>query len=176
LLRRVRESIENSWDKKSQLKALLDFYESLVFQHVRGDTFKSAILHFLAVLGIDEETRRLRQANDFSYILASIVYYMRVIAVEVILLSEEREDQGNEDDERFKRTRDDFLADGTYSVISKALSMLAYGKSIAMNHSNAGSISWSLDRTEMSYKGRPIDVTRFGSMVRGVVEEAEDKL
>jgi hypothetical protein len=28
----------------------------------------------------------------------------------------------------------------------------------------------------MSYKGRPIDVTRFGSMVRGVVEEAEDKL
>jgi hypothetical protein len=176
LLRRVRESIENGWDKKSQLKALLDFYESLVFQHVRGDTFKSAILHFLAVLGIDEETRRLRQANDFSCMLAGIVYCMRVIAVEVILPSEEREDQGDEDDERFKRTRDDFLADGTYSVMSKALSMLAYGKSIAMNHSNAGSISWSLDRTEMSYKGRPIDVTRFGSMVRGVVEEAEDKL
>jgi hypothetical protein len=63
LLRRVREGIDNGWDKKSQLKALLDFYESLIFQHVRGDTFKSAILHFLAALGIDEETRRLRQAT-----------------------------------------------------------------------------------------------------------------
>jgi hypothetical protein len=176
LLRRVREGIENGWDKKSQLKALLDFYESLIFQRVRGDTFKSAILHFLAVLGIDEETRRLRRANDFSYMLAGVVYCMRVIAVEVILPSEEREDQGDEDDERFKRTRDDFLADGTYSVMSKALSILAYGKSIAMNHSNAGSISWSLDRTEMSYKGRPVDVARFGCMVRGVVEEAEGKL
>jgi hypothetical protein len=108
--------------------------------------------------------------------LASIVYYIRVIAVEVILPSEEREDQGDKDNERFKRTRDDFLADGIYSVMSKALSMLAYSKSIAMNYSNARSISWSLDRTEISYKGRPIDVTRFRSMVRGVVEEAEDKL
>jgi hypothetical protein len=95
LLRRVREGIENGWDKKSQLKALLDFYGSLIFQRVRGDTFKSAILHFLAVLGIDEETRRLRQANDFSYMLAEVVYCMRVIVVEVILPSEEREDQGD---------------------------------------------------------------------------------
>jgi hypothetical protein len=101
---------------------------------------------------------------------------MRVIAVEVILPLEEREDQGDEDDERFKRTRDDFLANSTYSVMSKALSMLAYGKSIAMNYSNARSISWSLDQIEMSYKGRLIDITRFRSMVRSVVEEAEDKL
>jgi hypothetical protein len=103
--------------------------------------FKSLVLHFLAVLGIDEETRRLRQANDFSYILVGVVYYMRVIAIEVILLSEEREDQGDEDDERFKQVRDGFLADSTYSVISKALSILAYRKSIAINHSNTGSIS-----------------------------------
>jgi hypothetical protein len=73
--------------------------------------------------------------------LARVVYCMRVIAAEVILPSEEREDQGDKDDERFKRTRDDFLADSTYSVISKALSILAYSKSIAINHSNASSIS-----------------------------------
>ena len=69
---------------------------------MRGDTFKSAILHFLAVLGINEETRRLREANDFSYMLASIAYCIRVIAVEIILPSEEREDQNDKDDERFK--------------------------------------------------------------------------
>lgn len=37
------------------MKALVDFYESLIFQGVRGDVFKSAILHFLAVL---ESTKR----------------------------------------------------------------------------------------------------------------------
>jgi hypothetical protein len=141
LLSRFRESVEEDWNPKSQQQALLEFYESLIFQHVRGDTFKSAILHFLAVLGINEETRRLREANDFSYMLAGMVYCIRVIAAEIILPSEEREAQDNEDDERFKQTRDNFLADGTYSVISKALSILAYGKSIAMNHSNAGSVS-----------------------------------
>jgi superfamily II DNA helicase RecQ len=175
-LRRVRESIESGWGEKAQLDALLRFYELLIFQRVRGDTFKSAILHFLAVLSIDEETRRLRAANDFSYMLAGIVYCIRVIAAEVILPSAEREDQDDEDDKRFKEARDEWLVDGGYSVMSKALSLLAYGKKVAMEHSNAGSISWSDDRMEMGFRGRQIDTVRFGSMVKGVIEEAEDKL
>jgi hypothetical protein len=64
--------------------------------------FKSAILHFLAVLGINKETRQLREANDFSYMLAGMVYYIRVIVVEIILPLEEREDQDNKDDKQFK--------------------------------------------------------------------------
>jgi hypothetical protein len=59
---------------------------------VRRDVFKSAVLHFLAVLGIDKEIGRLHQANDFLYILAGIVYYVRVLAVKIILPSTERED------------------------------------------------------------------------------------
>lgn len=86
------------------MRALLDFYESLIFQGVRGDVFKSAILQFLAVLEIDEEINRLRQANDFSYMLAGVVYYVRVLAVEIILPSTEREDQNEEDDKRFLPT------------------------------------------------------------------------
>jgi hypothetical protein len=74
------------------MKALLDFYESLIFQRVRRDVFKSVVLHFLAVLGIDEEISQLRQANDFSYMLAGVVYCMRVLAVEIILPTTERED------------------------------------------------------------------------------------
>jgi hypothetical protein len=69
---------------------------------VRRDVFKSAILHFLAVLRIDEEINRLRQANDFLYILAGVVYYMRVLAVEIILPSIEREDQNEEDNKHFR--------------------------------------------------------------------------
>jgi hypothetical protein len=91
LLSQFRKSVEEDWNPKSQQQALLEFYESLIFQHVRGDAFKSVILHFLAVLGINEETRRLREANDFSYMLAGMVYCIRVIAAEIILPSEERE-------------------------------------------------------------------------------------
>jgi hypothetical protein len=70
-----------------------------------------------------------------------MVYYIQVIVAEIILPSEEREAQDNKDNKRFKQTRDNFLADGTYSIMSKALSILAYGKSIAISHSNAGLVS-----------------------------------
>jgi hypothetical protein len=73
--------------------------------------------------------------------LAGMVYCIRVITVEIVLPLEEKEDQDDEDDERFKQMRDNFLADGTYSMMSKVLSILVYGKSIAINHSNAGSVS-----------------------------------
>jgi hypothetical protein len=99
-----------------------------------------------------------------------------VIIAEIILPLEEREDQDNKDNKQFKQIRDNFLADDTYSMISKALSILAYGKSIAINHSNTRSVSWSIDRIEMLYKGRPISIARFGAMIRGVINEAERKL
>ena len=158
------------------MKALLAWYESLIFQKVRADVFKSAIMHFLAVLGINEEDYRLRQANDFSYMLAGMVYCTRVIGVEVILPVSERESQGDKDDKRFRQVRDEYLADGTYSVMSKMLSLLAYGKSVVISHNNAGIISFSLDRTVINYRGKPINLERFGRMVREVVAEAEDKL
>jgi superfamily II DNA or RNA helicase len=176
LARKLKKSVQECWEAADQLQALLDFYESLIFQGVRGDVFKSAILHFLAVLGIDEEINRLRQANDFSYMLAGVVYCVRVLAVEIILPSAEREDQNEEDDKRFGQVRGEYLADGSYSVMSKMLSMLAYGKHLAMNHGNSGAVSWSEDRLILSYRGKPIALSRFKSMVQGAIAEAEDML
>jgi hypothetical protein len=176
LARNLQKSVQECWETTDQMKALLDFYESLIFQGVRGDVFKSAILHFLAVLGIDEEINRLRQANDFSYMLAGVVYCVRVLAVEIILPSTEREDQNEEDDRHFRQVRGEYLADGSYSVMSKMLSMLAYGKHLAMNHGNSGAVSWSEDRLILSYRGKPIALSRFKSMVQGAIAEAEDML
>jgi hypothetical protein len=64
--------------------------------------FKSTILYFLAVLRIDEEINRLRQANDFLYILAGVIYCVRVLAIEIILLSIERDNQNKEDNKHFR--------------------------------------------------------------------------
>jgi hypothetical protein len=108
--------------------------------------------------------------------LASIVYYVRVLAVEIILPSIERDDQNKEDDKRFRQVRGEYLADGSYSVMSKMLSMLAYGKHLAMNHGNSDAVSWSKDRLILSYRGKPIALSRFRSIVQGAIAEAEDML
>lgn len=173
---RVRQSIERGWEDAAQLKALLEWYESVIFQRVRGNAFTSALLHFLAILGINEETFRLRDANDYSYMLAGVVYCTRVLAIEIILPSGAREAQDEADDRRFRRVRDDYLADGTYSVVSKMLSLLAYGKTIALSHSNAGTTQWEDGRKVMRYRGQPISLARLQRMVHDVIDEAADKL
>jgi len=74
-----------------KIDALLKLIKSFIFVTVRGDVFSSGLLHFLAVLSIDEEMGRLRKANDFLYMLAGVVYCTRVFAVEAILPLAERD-------------------------------------------------------------------------------------
>jgi hypothetical protein len=108
--------------------------------------------------------------------LAGVVYCAQVLAVEIILPSTEREDQDEEDDKCFRQVQGEYLTDGSYSVMSKMLSMLAYGKHLAMNHSNTSAVSWSEDRLVLLYRGKPITLSRFKSIVQGVITEAEDML
>jgi hypothetical protein len=49
------------------------------------------MLHFIAILSIDEENNRLKEANDYSYILTGLVYYTRIIGLEFLLPSKNRE-------------------------------------------------------------------------------------
>ena len=95
-------------------------------------------MQYLAVLGINTQTNCLRTAKNFSYMLASVVYCVRVLAAEKILLAAEREDQTEADRERFLAMRRQYLADSSYSLISIMLSLLAYSKHAALNEGNAG--------------------------------------
>ena len=176
LLRQVHNSIKSSQGEKAQLDALLKFYNSLIFQHVQADTFQSVIMHFLAILSINTQVRQLRLVNDFSYVLAGVLYCIHMIIVEAILLLDKQEYQNDSNNECFKQTRDMFLVDSMYSMVSKLLSLLIYSKHITMNHNNVGSVSQSNNQMQMSYKGNLIRVLRFRAMIRGVIKEAEDRL
>jgi hypothetical protein len=107
--------------------------------------FDSALVHFLAVLGIDAKMGRLRTANHYSYVLAGMVYCVWVLGAKILLPSQDREQQGDPERQRFLQMRRDFLADGSYSAMSTMLSLLAYSKFIALNTGNAGSIQWEPD-------------------------------
>jgi phosphopantetheinyl transferase len=70
--------------------------------------------------------------------LASVVYCMRVLSVEHLLPSASRDEQTREDQERFLQHREKYLANSLYSLMSEALSLLAYSKSVALAAGNAG--------------------------------------
>ena len=160
----------------AQLEALLDLLTSFFFTTTGDKPFSSGLVHFLAVLGIDSDTNRLRTAKNYSYMLAGVVYCMRVLSVEKLLPSACRDEQTDEDRQRFLEHREKYLADGSYSPMSEALSLLAYGKHIALAASNPGNAYWSKDKRIFYLHGLPIYISRFRKMAQDMVAEAEQML
>jgi hypothetical protein len=117
---------------------LLNLLILFFFTTIGNKLFSSRLIYFLAVLGINSNTNRLRTAKNYLYMLAGVVYYIRVLSVEKLLLSACRDKQTNKDCKRFLEYREKYLLDSLYSLISKALSLLAYSKYVALAASNLG--------------------------------------
>jgi hypothetical protein len=109
---------------------------SFFFTTTGNKLFSSRLIYFLAVLGINSDINCLRTAKNYLYMLAGVVYYMRVLSVEKLLLSACCDKQTNKDCKRFLEHREKYLLDSLYSLISKALSLLAYSKYVALAASN----------------------------------------
>lgn len=84
-------ALDNS-DAAAQTTALLNSLASFILTGYGSDEFLSGLVQYLAVLGIDTQTNRLRTVKNFSYMLAGVVYCVRVLAAEKILPAAERDD------------------------------------------------------------------------------------
>jgi superfamily II DNA helicase RecQ len=158
-----------------KIEAMRRFFTQFVFHRVGGDKFRSGLIHFTAVLGIDEENRRLKEPVDFSYILAGLTWDMRVLGAELLLPAAKRERQLNEPawNDRFLEWRREYLCDGGGTPMSELINLLAYGKHLALNSSNAATVTWSRDKNTIFYKGIAIALSSFRQMVQDNIQHAE---
>jgi superfamily II DNA helicase RecQ len=172
----LAEKRDDADDDEVRIQKLAAVLRSFIFHRVGGQQFQSGLIHFLAVLGIDEQNNRLRRATDYSYILAGVVYDVRVLGAEILLPSAERAQQENDlgSREQFLRQRSRFLADGTGTPMSIMISLLAYGKYVAMNTGNTGSVSWSRDKQTLYFRGQLIELSSFRQMIHGAIQATED--
>ncbi len=76
----------------------------------------------------------------------------------------------------FLNKRKQFLVDGSFSPMSTMISLLAYGKSITLNHNNPDSVFWSKDRKIVYLHGQPIVIKRFQRMIQDAITAAERML
>ena len=70
---------------------------SFIFEPTSNRLFSSSLIYFLAILGINAKIDRLREAKHYSYILTSVVYYVRVLSIEKLLLAAQRDKQIDKD-------------------------------------------------------------------------------
>ena len=75
-------------------KYALRLSHGLICQDVCHQPFESGLIHFLAALGVNPDMLRLRTAPEYSSLLGSLVYYVRVLIVEAFLPSKQRSEQG----------------------------------------------------------------------------------
>jgi hypothetical protein len=87
-----------------------------------------------------------------------------VLSVEKLLPAAHRDEQTEEDCDRFLALRRRYLADGSYSPMSEMISLLAYSKHIGLNAGNLGNAHWSKDKKTFFLNGRPIVIERFCKM------------
>ena len=174
---------QRSGDDAASFEASLDRWVlrlsgELIFQRLFNDPYQSGIVHFLAVLGIDPATNRLRTAPAFAPLLGALVYSVRVLSAEILLPRRHREEQARSAIEAFAEKRRSFLVLGSYSPMSVMLRLLGYAKRIAFQEPSgmAGAIWWSHDQSTLYFKGRPIPRQRFSSGVQTLVSDAESLL
>lgn len=163
-------------DRGAQMEALLESIGSFILTQYHPEPLSTGLMQFLAVLGYDIGIKRLRTAKNYSYILAGMVYCVRVIAAENILPSGQRNTQTAEDRDRFLSARHDYLSDGTFTPMSAMLSLLAYSKHVGMTVGNAGNAYWSTDKQTFYLNGRPIEISRFRKMAQDLVADTSKAL
>jgi hypothetical protein len=158
------------------MQVLLDTLTAFFFASTGSKPLSNGLVHFLAVLGIDAELGRLRTAKNYSYMLASVVYCVRVLSVEKLLPSACRDKQTNDNRQLFLAARKQYLANSSYSPMSETINMLAYSKHIALAAGNAGNAYWSKDKKIFYLHGWRVYVSRFQKMAQDIVTEAERML
>ncbi|KAF1949009.1 hypothetical protein CC80DRAFT_430253, partial [Byssothecium circinans] len=67
------------------LEVLLTALISFIFKSVGNQLFSSRLIYFLTMLGINAKANHLRMVKNYLYILTSIVYCIRVLAIEKLL-------------------------------------------------------------------------------------------
>ena len=72
----------NSW-----VETMLELYKTLILGKFITSEFECPLVHFCVVLGIDGENGQLQRVVAYSYMLAGVVYCVRVLFAEIILPS-----------------------------------------------------------------------------------------
>src|SRR5277367_2299895 len=138
---------------------------------------KSALVHFFGILGYDVRTKRWREPNTYTPILAGVQFCMRVLTLEYALPSDERDGlirmEGDDPLKIFRGVRDRWLVDGEASPFNAMHKLLQYGMRMGLAASGRERVVWSKEGETMYFDGRLLQMERFRQFIHSIIEAAE---
>jgi len=149
--------------------------------------YESPVMHYLAVRGINPQTKTLYPASQYTPILAHMIWMIRLLMLEVAVSEKGWPELGLQSRKeigavagavagRIHELRRGHLCEGSFSPASSILSQLARGQAINRLQSSEANIYWSDDRQTVFYEGRGVAVARVRAMCQALTGELEGLL
>jgi hypothetical protein len=153
--------------------------------------YESPMMHYLAVRGVDELTKKLRPSFCYTPILAGALWINRLIMLEVAIpleawpalelqskaemVARNKEEKGYIR-ERLSKLREWHLCEGAFNPTASILSQLAMGKYFNKLHKSTPNIHWSEDEQTIFYEGQPVELAKVQSMCHTLVQELQESM
>jgi hypothetical protein len=183
LLDEMQESLDTKEGEETQTEKMMALSVSLIFQSIKGlDRFDSAMVHFGAVMGINEEGTNLLLGDRCSFKFAGFIYCIRVLFLEHVLPTSMRREMTARDIDHFLEMRAKYLVVGGYNPTGELIKWLGYGKIMSLQKINQPSITWTRSKENrpdgdiLYFHGKPLPIRRFKTAVHDMIGEAEDIL
>ena len=157
-------------------RACLDLCVSLLDHDLKGSLYTSAIVGFLAVLGIDAAKDTLREAYSYSPMLSGFIKIAQMLVVQNAVLAA-RQSSGSYPGDFLEEMRLRFLVSTSRSPFAWASRLQAYAKKVRDCTTSLGYILWSADGQSVSYKDiQSLHVSGFQGFIRDQVTKAQEEL
>jgi hypothetical protein len=149
----------------------------------RISLYKSPMMHYLAVRGVDEKSGTLQTPFFYTSILAGALWINRLIMLEVAIpleawprLDLKSKAQVESVRERIHELRKEHLCEGSFSPTASILSQLAKGKAFNKLHFSQPNIHWSEDEQTIYYLGEPVELDRIRTMCYTLIQELQEAM
>jgi superfamily II DNA helicase RecQ len=140
--------------------------------------YESPVMHYLAVRGVNPQTKRFYPSFQYTTYLAHMIWIIRLLILEMIVPEQgwpelrlpSRKETGavaGAVAEQIHKARRQYLCEGSFSPASSILSQLAFGQAQNRNQSSEANIYWSDDRQTVFYNGKGVEMAK----VRGICQE-----
>ena len=145
--------------------------------------YKSPMMHYLAVRGVDEQSESLRSAFFYTPILAGALWINRLIMLEVAVPSQAWPTLGLESKaevesvpDRIHELRKKHLCEGSFSPTASILSQLAIGKHFNKMHQSQPNIHWSEDEQTIHYLGQGVELGKVRNTCHTLIGELQESM
>ncbi|KAK5994713.1 ATP-dependent DNA helicase tlh2-like protein [Cladobotryum mycophilum] len=159
-------------------QAVFRFMIASIKVRVGGDMYSNAMLCFCAAAGIRRHPLGYMEAYLYTGILAALVWLSRMFFLEAGFENEPRELDAVSIEAltRFRQEHETWMCIGTYTVMSKVINWMAYGKGHRNKTGGTPTVRWSDDGESLVHNGEQMLVRDFQRAACKVTVQADELL